>query len=30
VLEGDVSELVDQVSAFYNAEKLKRASQGDE
>jgi len=28
VLEGDVSELVEHVSAFYNAEKLKQASQG--
>jgi peptide chain release factor 1 len=27
VLEGDVSELLDQVSAHYNAEKLKHASQ---
>jgi peptide chain release factor 1 len=27
VLEGDISELLDQVSAHYNAEKLKQASQ---
>jgi peptide chain release factor 1 len=27
VLEGDVAEILDQVSAFYNAEKLKEASQ---
>jgi peptide chain release factor 1 len=27
VLEGDVAELLDQVSSFYNAEKLKQASQ---
>jgi peptide chain release factor 1 len=27
VLEGDISELVDQLSAHYNAEKLKQASQ---
>jgi peptide chain release factor 1 len=27
VLEGDVGEVVEQVSAFYNAEKLKQASQ---
>jgi peptide chain release factor 1 len=26
VLEGDLHELVDQVTAFYNAEKLKEAS----
>jgi peptide chain release factor 1 len=27
VLEGDVAELLDQVTAFYNAEKLKQATQ---
>jgi len=27
VLEGDVAELLDQVASFYNAEKLKQASQ---
>ena len=27
VLEGDMTELLDQVSAFYNAEKLKQATQ---
>src|SRR5262245_29913743 len=27
VLDGDVTELLDQVSAFYNAEKLKQATQ---
>jgi peptide chain release factor 1 len=27
VLEGDVGELLEQVSSFYNAEKLKQASQ---
>ena len=27
VLEGDVGELLDQVSAFYNAEKLKQVTQ---
>jgi peptide chain release factor 1 len=27
VLEGDVAELLDQVSAFYNAEKLKQVTQ---
>jgi peptide chain release factor 1 len=27
VLEGDISELLDQVTAFYNAEKLKHATQ---
>ena len=27
VLEGDVAELLDQVSSYYNAEKLKQASQ---
>jgi peptide chain release factor 1 len=26
VLEGDVTELLDQVAAFYNAEKLKEAT----
>jgi peptide chain release factor 1 len=29
VLEGDVAELLDQVASFYNAEKLKQASQGE-
>jgi len=29
VLEGSVGELLDQVTAFYNAEKLKEASEGD-
>ena len=29
VLEGDVGELLDQVASFYNAEKLKQASQGE-
>jgi hypothetical protein len=27
VLEGDVGELLEQVASFYNAEKLKQASQ---
>ena len=27
VLEGEVSEILDQVSAYYNAEKLKEATQ---
>jgi peptide chain release factor 1 len=27
VLDGDITELLDQVSAFYNAEKLKQATQ---
>ena len=27
VLEGDVAELLDQVASFYNAEKLKQATQ---
>jgi peptide chain release factor 1 len=30
VLEGDVGEMVQQVAAFYNAEKLKQASQTDQ
>jgi peptide chain release factor 1 len=30
VLEGDVGEIMGQVAAFYNAEKLKRASQTDQ
>ncbi|HTM02008.1 MAG TPA: peptide chain release factor 1 [Vicinamibacterales bacterium] len=29
VLEGDVGELLDQVTAYYNAEKLKEATQDD-
>jgi len=29
VLEGDVAELLDQVASFYNAEKLRQASQGE-
>jgi peptide chain release factor 1 len=29
VLEGDVAELLDQVASYYNAEKLKQASQGE-
>jgi peptide chain release factor 1 len=29
VLEGEVGELLDQVTAFYNAEKLKDATQDD-
>jgi peptide chain release factor 1 len=27
VLEGDMNELIDQTTAFYNAEKLKQATQ---
>jgi peptide chain release factor 1 len=27
VLEGDVGELIDQVTSFYNAEKLRQATQ---
>jgi peptide chain release factor 1 len=27
VLEGDIAELLDRVTAFYNAEKLKQATQ---
>jgi peptide chain release factor 1 len=30
VLDGDVGELLDQVSAFYNAEKLKEATGGEQ
>jgi peptide chain release factor 1 len=29
VLEGDVNELLDQVTAYYNAEKLREATSGD-
>jgi len=29
VLEGDISELLDQVSSFYNAQKLKEATTVD-
>jgi len=29
VLEGDVSELIDQVTSFYNAEKLRRVTSDD-
>jgi peptide chain release factor 1 len=29
VLEGEVGELVEQVTAFYNAEKLRDATQGE-
>src|SRR3954465_6543923 len=29
VLEGDLGELLDQVTAFYNSEKLKEATEGD-